>query len=391
MNNLLKKIAKKQYFSTLVKNNLKYQNQNHYQQTLKNPIHALTIDPNTYFCDDFFKIEQKKIFYDNWIALGYTNELEDNNIISKKINNMPIIITKNKNNEISAFQNVCRHRACKLVSNDTFKRGIVCPYHRWTYNLNGELLSTPLYKDQKNFNKKDFSLFNIKTQIYNNIIFGNINNNQENSIEDYFGSVLRDLDSYPLKNSKIVRQKEFKTNTNWKLLVDNFIEYYHLPSVHPELVKNSTIKNHVCTQRPGKNVSFKTDPLTSSGNAIDIERKKTFNNLNSKFSNVANFHFLFPNIFYFLFPNHLFSIILDPIAPNKTVEHATLIVENNSDEKWIDELWEFYDCVNLEDIDICEKVQQGLYSNQYKGGKIVPEFETTIHRFHNMIIEDITK
>ena len=83
---------------------------------------------------------------------------------------------------------------------------------------------------------------------------------------------------------------------------------------------------HICTQEEGMYIGFKTDPLTSSGLAIDVERKPAFKNLSEKNKKAAHFQALFPNTFYFLFPNHLFSIIVDPISPTQSIERAFLIV-----------------------------------------------------------------
>lgn len=95
-------------------------------------------------------------------------------------------------------------------------------------------------------------------------------------------------------------------------------------------------------------------------------------------------------MFYFLFPNHLFSVIINPISATKSIEHAVLITEKNSDPKWIDEVWNFYDEVNSEDLRICEDVNEGLECDVYTGGKIVPKYEATVHRYQKMIIDKMT-
>ena len=184
-------------------------------------------------------------------------------------------------------------------------------------------------------------------------------------------------------------------------MVDNFIEYYHLPAVHPELVKGSGMDEHQCTQKKGKYIGFKTDPLTEAGLPIDVSKKPVFSTLNgySKVSketsnaNAAHFHALFPNMFYFLFPNHIFSIIVTPVSPMESIEKAVLMIEDNTTPPvgWVNELFEFYDKVNKEDIEICEMVQQGLKCDQYLGGKLVPKYESTIHRYHKLLINEMTR
>lgn len=235
---------------------------------------------------------------------------------------LPIIITKNNNNEINSFYNVCRHRGCKLVNQDKNSSAITCRYHKWIYSLEGELMGIPHYKPEKEvLDKKDFSLFPIKTSVKNNLIFANLDNNYTETLEETYQDAFTILDDYPLKNCKIVKTKKYMVNSNWKLLIDNFIEYYHLPGVHPRLVKNSGINEHICTQGNGKYIGFKTKPLTSSGEPIDIEEMKPITGLDSKYHNTSTFQILFPN--------HIFYVLVQPISPTKSIEYTTLMVDKD--------------------------------------------------------------
>ena len=362
-----------------------------YEKTTKPIEHALTIRPDSYKNKAFFDLEKKRIFQSKPIPIGYTNELDDNNIISTNLHDIPIILTKDNTNKISAYYNVCRHRGCKLVQENSSSKVMACPYHKWTYSLSGNLIGTPRYKPDKDvFNKKDYSLFPINIDIVNNIIFAKLDNCMGIDSEKYYGDAFDILNDYPLNKCKIVKTKTYEIDANWKLLIDNFIEYYHLPAVHPGLVTNSGMEEHVCTQGEGKYIGFKTDPLTSSGKAIDVERSVPFAELHEKYRKAAHFQMLYPNMFYFLFPNHMFSVIVTPVSPTKSIEKATLFVNDTSDQAWIDELWGFYDEVNTEDLEICERVQEGLKCDVYNGGRMVPKYESTIHRFHKMVIDDMT-
>ena len=379
-----------------------WESKNTYKQTLQDIDSAMSINPKAYTCKDYYNTEKTKIFKSGWIPVGYTNELTNNNIVSTNIGETPIILTQDNYGKISAFHNVCRHRGCKLVNNDTRSSMISCPYHKWSYKLDGTLMGTPLFRQVKNkFNKSEFSLFPVNIEVNNNIIFGNLQDDNVPPPSISMKSAFKLLDKYPLKKCNIVKTKEYHVHANWKLLVDNFIEYYHLPAVHPELVKGSGMDEHQCTQEEGNYISFKTDPLTEAGLPIDVSKKSVFSTLtgynkdnkqNSN-ANAAHFHALFPNMFYFLFPNHIFSIIVTPVSPTESIEKAVLMIEDNTTPSvgWVNELFDFYDKVNKEDIEICEMVQEGLKCDQYLGGKLVPKYESTIHRYHKLLINSMIR
>ena len=372
-----------------------------YSQTLQNIDTAMSINPMAYYSKDYYETEKLKIFKNGWIPVGYTNELNNNNIIASQIGETPILLTKDNNGKISAFHNVCRHRGCKLIEEDKKASMISCPYHKWSYKLDGSLIGTPLYKENEHFKKKDYSLFPINIDINSNIIFGNLKDNAIPPPNISMKSAFKLLNKYPLKNCRIVKTKEYRVKANWKLLVDNFIEYYHLPAVHPELVKGSGMDEHQCTQKKGKYIGFKTDPLTEAGLPIDVSKKPVFSTLNgyskvnkeTSNANAAHFHALFPNMFYFLFPNHIFSIIVTPVSPTESIEKAILMIEDNTTPPvgWVNELFDFYDKVNKEDIEICEMVQEGLKCDKYLGGKLVPKYESTIHRYHKLLINEMVR
>ena len=370
----------------------KYNDKNLYSKTIGEINKATTILPEVYRKKDFFNEEKDKIFKKSWIPLGYTNQFNDKtNIIPSNIHKIPLILTKSKSGNIQGYYNVCRHRGCKLINTEKQGRSITCPYHYWSYGLDGTLLNTPNFKpSSKDFHKSKYSLFPVNIEICNNIIFGNLDENNPSSIKEDFGNFFNLLQNYPLKDCSIVKTKKYFIDCNWKLLIDNFIEYYHLPAVHKELVKVSTLQGHECTQEDGLYISFKTDPLSESDFPIDPKKSPPFKNLPIENQNLAHFGMLFPNMFIFLFPNHMFSVIIEPVNETESIEHAVLITENDADKKWIDNLWKFYDKVNKEDIKICEDVQKGIECDIYQGGRMVPEFESTIHRFHKMIIGKMT-
>lgn len=348
-----------------------------------------TLNPELYKSKQMFDLEKQKIFNRNWLPIAYTNEFNNYKILVKQFGNTEMFLTKTKTGEIKTFYNTCRHRSSRLFRKNCNKKTIICPYHYWRYSLNGELLATPRFECPK-FNKKENGLFEIKTSTFRNFICINFDNNCED-IYKHFGDVSDDLKNYPLEDCKIVRYQKYEVNANWKALQDNFLEYYHLPSIHPELVKSSGMDQHSYTSREknGNYIGFKTDPITNCNAPIEPKYMDMFPNLTDNEKQIAHFQTLFPNVFYFLLPNHLFSIMIEPISETKSIEHVSLLVHKNQNEedKQIELIWKYWNKVNKEDIDICEEVQKGMYCQHpnYKTGFYVPEYEKNVEIFHDII------
>ncbi len=220
------------------------------------------------------------------------------------------------------------------------------------------------------------------------------------------GGVVPELADYPLSELVSVRSSEERPQANWKLLQENFMEYYHLPSVHPNLCAVSGVDEHKRRQGRGQYIGFVTEPLTRGGTPIDPGVLPDFPGLDAAQRDTAVFHSLFPNVFYFLLPSHMFMVRLEPISPTETREVADLLVHptllddgaavdeatgetlgRDEIERRLDAMWEFYLETNREDIVACEHVQEGVSSEPYQGGRMSFRFEETIHRFQNMVAD----
>jgi len=255
------------------------------------------------------------------------------------------------------------------------------------------------------FDKKDYGLFKVRVQTFGCYVFATTASEQEvPPLQDYLGDVTDQLKNYPLADLVTVRSVTTQTpiKANWKLLLENFSEYYHLPSVHPALCGVSNVDNHFRRQGSGKNLAFVTQPITSGGTAIDPGILESFPGLAGVENETAWFHALFPNVFHFLLPSHIFSVILDPVSPTTTIERTALLVhpslmddlktqkETEILQKKLDATMDFYQMTNNEDIDACELVQEGLRVEDYEGGRCSYRFEETIHRFHNILVDHLT-
>ena len=203
-----------------------------------------------YTDNDFWIKEGKTVFSDNWMFVGFVHELNSvGDAITLTVANQPILILKNSENKIVAFHNVCSHRCLKLVDkNKNLGKFISCPYHAWIYDLSGNLIRAPHFggtnnHEPKGFKTKNNGLKSIRIKTWNDWIFINLNNNAL-PFEKYASPLIKQLKAFNLKKIKPVATLDFgKIFTNWKFLIENFIEPYHVQFVH-RTTTSQPLKDH---------------------------------------------------------------------------------------------------------------------------------------------------
>uniref|UniRef100_A0A7S3RN72 Choline monooxygenase, chloroplastic n=1 Tax=Emiliania huxleyi TaxID=2903 RepID=A0A7S3RN72_EMIHU len=365
----------------------------------------------------FAQLEEERVFRSSWVAAA---ELCD---VSKPGDVMPVnvggasLLLANDGGTVRAFHNVCRHRGAKLVEEPCSKRRtILCPYHRWGYALDGRLIATPSFDDTadgrripehirqkfctshvKDFDKSRNGLFPVRTDSALGLIFVNVNG-EAPPLSEWLGDLLPSLSEYEssfgVGTPGLVpyKRKQYDVPANWKLLVENYLEYYHLPAVHPELCNVSGVDEHRRHQGRGMYMCFATEPLSRGGTPIDPGRIPPFPTLRPRHQRMAYHVALFPNTFFSLYPDSLFRVILSPHGAGRTVEQATFLSHRAAfdapgGEAVLEDMFQFWDLINTQDIDIVKNVHQGTSTPLYTGGRFSFRFEETLHRFQNMVID----
>lgn len=283
---------------------------------------------------------------------------------------------------------------------------IRCPYHSWAYDLDGHCIGTPLFEgsdipeDQQGvfdmggvekFDRADYGLFPVEVDSWGFLIFINLNGKAA-PLAEQLGDLPERFANYDLEAWQVVREKEFIFNANYKLVGENFMEYYHLPWVHPELIKVSRMEDHYRWQGPGMYTGMTTWPISQSnedGGWLGLPPMRGLTDTNRE---SARFIWLFPNVGLSIMPNHAFVMLTQPDGPTRTVEQTWLLshpesLDNDGAETELDQLIRFWTLVNEQDIDIVEKVQAGLSMKPYRGGRMCYCFEEPLHRYQNMIID----
>ena len=195
-----------------------------------------TLDQEFYVDDYIFNLDIKNIFSKQWVFVGHTSRIPKyGDFFLFNIGKESIIIIRDKDNKIYAHYNVCRHRGSHICLEESGnKKLLVCPYHAWSYNLDGSIKSARLMND--NFNKEEWSLNKCNLKIFEGLIFINLSD-KPNDFNEFIAPTKKFIELHGLSNAKIAHRQMYPTNGNWKLTLDNFHECYHCQPAHPEYCK----------------------------------------------------------------------------------------------------------------------------------------------------------
>lgn len=368
---------------------------------------ASTLIADAYRSEEYFATERDQLFGRSWVTVGTTSDVaEPGRAIIREVAGRSVIVTRNGDGDLRAFLNVCRHRGSRLVAEDcTLRAGrIRCPYHAWAYDLDGHCIGTPLFEgsdipedmraafdmgEVKAFDRADYPLFDVAVEQWGPLILVCLDPDPT-PISEWLGDLEDRLAGYDLAAWEVQTGKDYDIGANWKLIAENFMEYYHLPWVHPELAKVSRIQDHYRYQGAGMYTGMTTTPI--SGDNPAWLALPPHSGVSGPDLNSGRFMLLFPNATLSVLPNHLFLMILDPIAPGRTLERTRIMTHPDTmggpgSEDALGELLGFWDHVNLEDIEIVENVQAGISTPEYQGGRMCYRFEEPVHRFQNMVID----
>lgn len=364
------------------------------------PIHQAKGLPNDhYISDTVFEEEKIAVLFNNWAAIGFGKDIPKEGD-AKPINfvDMPLLMVRNSNGEINVFQNTCRHRGMILVEKPTNIVGMIrCPYHSWSYSLNGDLCATPMVggtgiHTHEAINNDELGLFKIRSAVWKDIVFVNISNNAQ-EFRDYASKTIERWSEFekPIYHGCDISSFTLNLNTNWKLAVENYCESYHLPWIHPELNTTSSIKDHYHIEEPGHcsgQGSYVYNQIKSESGDVFPD----FEGLSTKWDTTSEYIALYPNVLLGVHRDHFFSIIIQPISSEKSIEHVSIYYAKKPDEipqlkNLIDTNAHFWKEVFLEDVGVVEGMQRGRKGLMFDGGKFSPVMDSSTHCFHQWVAQ----
>jgi len=379
-------------------------------EVVKNPIEKAHGLPNEcYLNNDYLEFEKEKIFKNNWTMIGVASSVP-NPGDAKPFNllGIPILIVRNKENEVKVFHNVCSHRGFKLVDQECKLKNVIrCPYHSWSYDFNGKLTVTPHIgglgiHDVEGFEKNNSNLKEIKSKVWMDLIFININSNAKpfedfiKPLEDRWSKFISKKDQQLIRHSTDNGYFNMTVNSNWKFAIENYCESYHLPWIHPELNKVSNISDHYHIE--DENLNFSGQGSNKYSQQFDGNIKfKCFPNWPTELSEKSEYVSLYPNVMLGIHIDHFYAFWLEPISNNQTKEHFELYYvgdESASSDEFKDireKNFAFWQEVMNEDVTAIEGMQKGRSSPAYNGGNFSPVMDTPTLMFHKWVATNLTK
>ena len=369
--------------------------------------------PTAWYRDSaIFQVEKARIFCREWVAVCREEELRspgDSRVLD--LLGESILLVRNREGQLRAFYNVCRHRGARLcqpsgakIAPDRVKlaggvtggRLIVCPYHQWSYDLNGQLVAAPHLTTATGFDKQAFSLYPIGVDTFGGFVFLHLSGGLANSgfadLPTQLGSARERLVRYPLAALRIGATKHYTVAANWKILCENYNECYHCSGVHPEL----------CAVVPafreagGSNLDWNRGiphregayTFTHSGTAS----RPPFPGLDADERVRHKGELLYPNLFLSLACEHVAAFILMPRGPDRTdITCHFLFASEEIDRPGFDpaDAVDFWDLVNRQDWTVCEAVQEGIGARVRAQGYFAPmeDWNLDIRRYVSERIE----
>jgi choline monooxygenase len=337
---------------------------------------AETIPSSWYTAPEFHAFDNDAIFARTWQYVGWLDKAPKpgDYFVTEAAGN-PIIVVRGQDQKLRAFYNVCRHRGGPLATEDGCAKALQCKYHGWTYLLDGSLRGVPEFDRVELFDRKDFGLIPVHLEVWEGLLLVNLSESPT-PLSEYFHGIVERITPIKLADKKFCRRIVYELNCNWKVYVDNYLEGYHLPYVHPELCNLLDYQNYVT--ETFRYYSLQYSPFTGKDNLYQASAGAAF------------YYFVFPNFMLNILPGRLQTNLIAPVAHNRTkviFDYFYDDVDSAAAKKIIGEDIEYSDRVQKEDMEICEHVQKGLQSRAYDRGRFSVTHEQGVYHFQTLLKE----
>ncbi|MDP5220988.1 ring-hydroxylating oxygenase subunit alpha [Ruegeria sp. 2205SS24-7] len=349
---------------------------------------SLSLKADAYTQAEWFVADQQAILARTWQWVCHVEKVrEPGSFTTMDIAGHPIAVVRDRESQLRAFYNVCKHRAHELLSGEGNTTRIMCPYHAWVYKLDGQLVRAPETEHLENFVPKEICLDQVQVEEFAGFVFVNLDPNAI-SLRAQSGNLETEIRHWApdIENLTFGKRLTYDIKSNWKNVVDNFLECYHCPTAHKDfcdLVDMDTYKvttydiysSHMAEAGKGANSAYDVSNATVRTHAV---------------------WWLWPTTCLMRYPGRSSMIVLNviPIGPDRTLETYDFFLETpEPDAMELDAMRYLDEVLQVEDISLVESVQRGMNTPAFTQGRIVNDpsgsgkSEHAVHHFHGLVLD----
>ncbi|ACZ86769.1 aromatic ring-hydroxylating oxygenase subunit alpha [Streptosporangium roseum] len=354
--------------------------------------------PGGYYADEgVFALEQAEIFESMWFCAVRAAELDRPGAFrTVQVGRESVLLTRSRDGSIRAFLNVCRHRGSRLRTEESgqVKNAFSCPYHAWTYDLEGRLIAAPNLTRMPGLDRSGYGLVNVHVREWLGYAWVCLADDPPSFEADVVGEVVTRLGAeepirnYGIDELAVGRRIVYDVKANWKLVVENFMECYHCATIHPELteVLPEFADGYAAQSFVGHGAEFGEEVrgFTVDGSegvdripGVSEDQDRRYYAITVK-----------PQVFINLVPDHVIIHRMFPLAAGRTIVECDWLFREDVVGRGTDlgPSVELFHRVNLQDFDACERCQPAMGSRAYaRGGVLVPS-EHHIGEFHAWVL-----
>lgn len=349
---------------------------------------SFTLPARFYLDKEIFTQEVKKIFERSWWYAGHVSQLaRTGDYLTTTVDEQSIFVVRGRDSQLRAFYNVCQHRGHELLAGSGRSNLIVCPYHAWSYDLDGSLVAARNSENVAGFNKCEFALKPVQVEVFCGMLFINLDMNAS-SLSEQSGKLEQEIRHYcPDVDTLAFAQRDtYHVKCNWKVMIDNFLECYHCHTAHKDFVDLVDMDSYRSNVH-----GIYSSHISNAANSTDNSAYK-FEKGDVDFGFAG--WFLWPNLTLWAYPGdpNLSVLQMNPNGVSNTVEYQDWFVPNGKASSQLREAMDYQkDTLQPEDIGLCESVQRGLKSHGYNQGRFVVDesrselSEHAVHHFQQMV------
>ena len=346
---------------------------------------AYTIPAPWYLDSRIEQAERERVFSANWIAVGRIDQVAaQGQFFTVEIAGEPLVVVRGSDNELRAFFNVCRHHAAAVanVPCGTVQQ-LRCPYHGWTYGLDGSLKGAPEFAGVSSFERKSNGLVPVRVETWEQFIFVNLDPGAA-ALMISLGDLPARVAMLGLSDLSFFERKTYSLACNWKVYVDNYLDGgYHVPHLHKGL--NSVLDYKEYTIENSERYSLQTSPMVRS------KEHESF--AATRIGDRAYYYWLYPNFMINIYEGVMDTNLVLPFATDRCLVQFDFFFKDVSDAARTanTESVAVSDRIQDEDVEICESVQRGLSSRAYGAGRLSVRRERGEHLFHRLLARDLRR